>query len=92
MTANQCHIVEVLVLFITLQVSGIPENTQRDIVTGSAYKMGLINGFLTQGGNSITTLINFVRSKCIDSLQLRDSIEGHKLVIGFSGTPFYNVL
>ena len=88
MTSNQFQFFESQELCSTLKASGLPQNTQREIVSRPASQLGLNNSYIysTQGRKNITSLMNFYRSKCIRGLYLRESIEGHKLKIGCKGT------
>ena len=92
MTASQCQHIKSPALCTTLQASGLPSNTKRDIVSGPPSLIGLKNGSLygTQGSKHIPDLMNIGNIKCITGQHLRDLIEAHKLCIGCSGSLFYN--
>ena len=86
MTEKQCQYIESPDLCSDLQASGLPTNTQIDIVPVPSYIIGLINGslYVTQGCKQILSLTNLAKSDYITGQHLRDSIETHKLDIGCS--------
>ena len=89
MTENQCQFVKSPVLCRSLKYSGLPSNTQREIVARKASQLGLkISPYMlvTQVVNHITDIMKFIKSKCIPSICLKGSIEGHKLKIKYSST------
>ena len=91
-TASQCHYIEYPALCSALKDSGIPPNTQRDIVSDPSSLLGLKNRSLysTQGHKYLMTPMKPGKSDCITGQHLRDSIEYQKLGTGWSGYLFSN--
>ena len=92
MTTKKYQYMESPYLCRALQPAGLTSNTQRDIVAKLKSLLGLNNGYLygNQGRNYIPALMDFGKSEWITGHHHRDSIEGHKLDIDFSGPLFAN--
>ena len=87
MNEKQCYHIKSPALCLPLKVSGLPSNTQRDIVAGPLASLGISNRIIygTQGIKQIMALINFGKTNSITGKQFRDSLEITNMELGCSG-------